>query len=37
MQKDLLRVGRENMKNIKQILNKINPEINFKSEKWKDS
>jgi len=33
MQKDLLGMGRENMKYIKQILNKINPEINFEVRK----
>lgn len=35
MQKDLLRVGSKNMKYIKQMLNKINPEINFEVRKMK--
>lgn len=33
MQKDLLRVEREDMKYDKQILNKVNPEINFEVRK----
>lgn len=37
MQKDLLRVGRENMNYIKQILNKILQKLILELEKWKDS